>query len=151
MAYLDLPTRMKLSFNQSPILFFVCVFFFLNRYKQIWDKLRRNMMLKLVSSNGCYFSKIVDDLFLCPEFLIRGFPAINVWSLIGLFIDTSRGCHQIRSSQNRSNWKVQNKMHGSLHAQIDLFYSLEKFHLVFSISFYVKEKNLPAFEGEKTV
>ena len=43
-------------------------------------------------------------------------------------------------------------MHGSLHAQIDLSsYSLEKFHLVFSITFYVKEKNLPAFEGEKTV
>ena len=42
-------------------------------------------------------------------------------------------------------------MHGSLHAQIDLFYSLAKFHLVFFITFYVKEKNLPVFEGEKTV
>lgn len=49
------------------------------------------LMVKLVSSNGYYLSKIVDDLFLCPEFLIRGFPANNVWSLIGLFIYTSRG------------------------------------------------------------
>ena len=63
-------------------------------------------MLKLVSSNVCYFSKIVDDLFLCPEFLIRGFPANNVLSLIGLFIDTSRGAIKlIRSSLRPHFWQ----------------------------------------------
>lgn len=43
-------------------------------------------------------------------------------------------------------------MHGSLHAQMDLFYCLETFSLVFFITFYAKEENLPAtFESEKIV
>ena len=41
-------------------------------------------------------------------------------------------------------------MHGSLHPQIELFYCLEKFSLVIFITFYAKEKNLPAtFESKK--
>ena len=43
-------------------------------------------------------------------------------------------------------------MHGSLHPQIDLFYCLEKFSLVFFITLNAKEENLPAtFESEKIV
>ena len=43
-------------------------------------------------------------------------------------------------------------MHGRLHAQIELFYCLEKFSLVFFITFYAKEENLPAtFVSEKIV
>ena len=108
------------------------------------------MMLKLVSSNVCYLSKIVDDLFLCPEFLIRGFPANNVLSLIGLFIDTSRGAIKLIRSSLRPHFLSKPEMHGSLHPQIELFYCFEKFSLVFFITFYAKEKNLPAtFESKK--
>ena len=52
----------------------------------------------------------------------------------------------------RPSFLSKSEMHGSLHPQIDLFYCLEKFILVFFITSYAKEENLPAtFESEKIV